>query len=457
MTANETVLVDHTTNKAAYYIRISWYIILIAFFIRLIAAFALPVHIVNDQSVYHQYAIDMAETGSYINGEGNTTAYRPVGYTAFLAFHYKVFGTNPIAVRITQVILSTLSLIFLGYTALKIGNSFTARLATWIGAFFPTDILYSQLLYSETLFVFMQWIVIILLLPCLLGERKGSHSYSDLARFVGAGLIGGLLALVKAHGLLILPSLLVVAIVTRNIISRRIILYASLSLILCLSIASMWMIRNKIQLGTYRLSTNGGVSLWTGNHPGAYGGYEWLDPNSKLPRFELESDNLLYKFSMQALIDNPFETIKRIPRKLSFTLKSSKDVTAQIYGNSDNRIEYEEALRRVPYLLLFVTWLYHIAVFVAGWSGWWYARTGNWRWWVMTLVLIQLAITAIFFGTPRFAVTIAPFVILSATKLPLEHKDFDLEGMLPQQIVWLVGCLFLFGIWIFEGAQLFTL
>jgi 4-amino-4-deoxy-L-arabinose transferase-like glycosyltransferase len=457
MTAIETVPLESTTNKATYYIRISWYIILIALIVRLFAAFTLPVHIVNDQYVYHQYAIDMAENGSYVNVDGNKTAYRPVGYITFLASHYRIFGPNPIAVRVTQVLLSTLSLIFLGYTALRIGNSFTARLATWIGAFFPTDIFYSQLLYSETLFIFLQWTVILLLLPWLLGEKKEPPGSSVLIRFIAAGLISGLLTLIKAHGLLILPALLVVAIVTKNMISRRTILYASLSLILCLSIASMWVIRNRIQLGTYRLSTNGGVSLWTGNHPGAYGGYEWLDPNSKPPRFELESDNLLYKFSFQAILDNPLDAIKRIPRKLSFMLKSSKDVTAQIYGNGDNGIEYDDALRKVPYLLLFVTWLYHIAVFIAGWSGWWYTRTGHWRWWVMSLVLLQLAITVIFFGTPRFAVTIAPFVILSATKLPLEHKDFDLKGMLPQQIIWLVGCLFLFGIWIFEGAQLFTL
>ena len=63
----------------------------------------------SEASVYDRLAWSLASTGEYVAKDGSPTAFRPVGYPAFLSGVYMVFGHSWIAGGIANAVLGTIT------------------------------------------------------------------------------------------------------------------------------------------------------------------------------------------------------------------------------------------------------------------------------------------------------------------------------------------------------------
>ena len=107
---------------------------------------------VSEASVYDRLAWSLASDGEYVAEDGAPTAFRPVGYPAFLAGVYMVFGHSWIAGGIANALLGTVTV---GLTYLLARTVLSARLsliAALLIALLPSHIFgYTSVLRMEAL------------------------------------------------------------------------------------------------------------------------------------------------------------------------------------------------------------------------------------------------------------------------------------------------------------------
>lgn len=155
----------------------------------------------TDALDYNQLALNLLRIGQYtLNNQ--MVAERPPLYPAFIAGIYAIAGVeNFIAVRVIQIILSAITVLFIS----QIANRLFGYLASWIAggmmAVYPFFIAYSIELYSETLFTFLVASAMLLLFP-----YPDRSSPSINVSFAG-GLLIGLSALTRELGLMLLPAI----------------------------------------------------------------------------------------------------------------------------------------------------------------------------------------------------------------------------------------------------------
>jgi hypothetical protein len=141
-------------------------------------------------------------------------------------------------------------------------------------AIYPNAILYVPLALTEVTYTALLmagiWLIV---------ARPG------LAATLVAGLVFGLATLVKAQTLVIVPALMVIALLRAGQARRRLPALVARTVIVLLAAALViapWTIRNHRQLGAWvTVSTNGGITLLTGNNDSARGGYT---PDDRLVR-----------------------------------------------------------------------------------------------------------------------------------------------------------------------------
>src|SRR5207237_1276196 len=80
---------------------------------------------------------------------------RPPLYVVFLSALIRLFGSSTLPTVLLQCVLSAASLLPLGWLARRIGGQSAARWAVGLGAAYLPFTLFSGLLLSETLFVFL--------------------------------------------------------------------------------------------------------------------------------------------------------------------------------------------------------------------------------------------------------------------------------------------------------------
>jgi len=74
--------------------------------ITLMIIFIFPSVPISDFNTYNNLAQSFSEKLSYVDSEGNLTAYRPMGYPVFLGIFYYVFGYSIILPKILNILLS---------------------------------------------------------------------------------------------------------------------------------------------------------------------------------------------------------------------------------------------------------------------------------------------------------------------------------------------------------------
>lgn len=119
----------------------------------------------SDASYYNEVALNIV-SGKGITYRQETFSITPA-YPLFLAGIYKVFGQSYDVVRIVQAILSALTCVLIYLIARNLFNRKVALIAGLIIVIYPSFILQSTAILTETLFIFLLVLAMLCLVLCL--------------------------------------------------------------------------------------------------------------------------------------------------------------------------------------------------------------------------------------------------------------------------------------------------
>lgn len=259
------------------------------------------------------------------------TAYWPVGYPAFLGLLFFVFGPSILAVQVANLFLYTGVLLLAYHTAKRLFQSeLTGRLTLLFLAFYPDHIFYTTLLATEILFLFLLLLGILLLLL----EMR-------LRWAVVTGVVWGVICLIKPQTMLIPVIVLAGQWLTDTLRNAstlndksktssgaqqgQVLRYLKYGGVLYLTIGLIilpWTFRNfRVFKNFVFVSTNGGYNLLMGNNPyasGTYGASERLTEMLGDVADERARDVRARHLALTYIVDHPWQTVKRWPKKLWF-------------------------------------------------------------------------------------------------------------------------------------------
>ncbi|MGH2568759.1 MAG: hypothetical protein ACRDGA_10490, partial [Bacteroidota bacterium] len=93
-------------------------IVLVGFLLRVFVIVAHPRPLISDERDYHQLAVNLLSTGTY-GFDGVPTAYRPIAYPALVSAVYAIAGAQPLAVKLLQALLDSLTALLLAQLLIK--------------------------------------------------------------------------------------------------------------------------------------------------------------------------------------------------------------------------------------------------------------------------------------------------------------------------------------------------
>src|SRR5690606_5669269 len=213
---------------------------------------------VRDGHYYHFGAERIAEGFGYseqVIQHGQAVSkpwtHYPVGYSAFLAFFYFVFGASTLTAPIVGAIIGATTAALTHRIARYFLSTDRARIAGGLCALHPGLIAYSAVVMTEPL------AALLALAAGLVALRSREHRFSPVL----AGILIGLGGLVRLSSLLFLPALLLVY----GRPHKRAWLKTSFAGLVALLTILPWTVRNcQVMDGCALVSTNGGWNLAIG-------------------------------------------------------------------------------------------------------------------------------------------------------------------------------------------------
>jgi hypothetical protein len=389
----------------------------------------------SDERDYDTLAWTFASTGAYTE-QGVPTAYRPVGYPVFLGAIYSLAGRSPAAVQAVQVALDLATATLL-YVLLARRSRRAAILAAGIWAAYPAAVLYSGVLLSETLFVFL------LVLFTLLLDRAPPRP----AAYVFPGLVLGMLALVKPEALAFAVLLVLV------LIPRGLSLTGAAGLLGGAAIVvAPWVVRNAVVFGRPLLTTSVGANLLIGNNPEATGAYGPASVPTRVreARSESEADVESRIAALAFIASRPGRFLALAPVKAGHVLSSDAELAVGRFG-VPSTASYRQRYRSLPVAVHLAVSLPYFALVLAGLLGLVVRSGGTERTVFAALAASILLVHVVTFGGSRFHFPWMPFFALSAAGL----ADGGRAKTTPPAIaaVLLVAVAFV-SVWIAEALAL---
>lgn len=276
--------------------------------IRAVVLFALPVRPTSDAAWYVARGMEIAAGQGYHEGPV-PTAFWPVGYPAFLAAVFYIFGPHVIVAKIANLILSCGIFFIIYCLAIQIFSILTARLAVLIITFYPNQIAYTGALLSEMLVTF----------TVLLGILIFIEHDSYWRRFIAAEIFG-FSALVKAQ-MLFVPLILFGLYAFHSRVRARLLPTAGLIALAMACVILPWSARNyKVFHEFILISTNGGRTFLSGNNPQARGDNTPHNSLGKDVHFsvadQVAADQRAYALGIDWIKRNPGRFLELIPLKI---------------------------------------------------------------------------------------------------------------------------------------------
>jgi 4-amino-4-deoxy-L-arabinose transferase-like glycosyltransferase len=292
------------------------------------------------------------------------------------------------------------------------GSELAARAGLFALAVYPNAILYVPLALTEVTYTALLMAGIWLLVA-----RPG------WGMTLIAGLLFGVATLVKAQTLVIVPAILAIMLWRESDVWRRLPGVAGRGALVLLAAALViapWTLRNHRELGAWvTVSTNGGITLLTGNNDSARGGYTPDDPlvhsiDARKDVDEVGYDAQARQLGIAWIKANPGRFVALAPLKIW-----------HLWGpDGEGQWAYETgswAFRAAPHAFLGVRaanqvwyWLLLVAFVIAPFRV--VARQRLIDWWLVpyAVALFPTAIAVVFSGQSRFHYPAMPFVCLIA-------------------------------------------
>jgi 4-amino-4-deoxy-L-arabinose transferase-like glycosyltransferase len=365
----------------------------------------------SDADWYYSRAAMLAHGLGYLGNHGQPTAFWPVGWPWLLSLAFRLGGVSVWTVGAVNWLAAALT----GWLLLDLarrwsGSELAARAGLLAWAVYPNAILYVPQALTEVTYTALLmggiW---------LMTTRRG---WADV---VLAGLVFGIATLVKAQTLVIVPAILAVMLWRAGDVGRRLPGIAGRGLVLALAAALViapWTWRNHRELGAWvAVSTNGGITLLTGNNDSARGGYSPDDPLVHAIDALKDSDEVAYDAQARALgtawiRTHPARFVALAPLKLW-----------HLWGpDGEGQWAYETGSRayaaapRVFLAVRIANQLWYMLLLTAFVIAPWRIARRRIDWWLVPYVvaLFPTAIAVVFSGQSRFHYPAMPFVCLIA-------------------------------------------
>lgn len=415
--------------EAGVWSRKALFIVLaIAFVVRVVWMLNVNTMPVTDFWWYYQRALVMADGSGYsVNGE--PTAYWPVGYPAFLALFFKFISPSITFAKLLNLLLvmGSIGISFRLAHRLFRSNA-VAVVSSLLLCFHLNWIAYSGILASEPLYAFLTlWGTWVLLIG---GNDKG--------RWTKGGFLFALAVLVRPQAVLIPAIVLICAAGRDGDATNPLRLRKALSsvYVMMILVVSLWGVRNFVVFrAPVVVSTNMGDNLLIGNHPDATGGY--TNPEEcgvdLAGLGEIERNSTAQKAALGYMTEHPWRTVKLWPMKVWRTFGQGSDgrfssdgpywgfqkVAGQLVtpGKGDDKAQF---LATRDY----ATW-YHSALmllFLVSVPALLFMRRRfepemHFPSLGLAMVGYVAFVSMVFFGNPRFAFPVTPYIAMYAGAL----------------------------------------
>lgn len=273
----------------------------LALLLRVVWVLLIPVIPVSDSHAYNIFALNIFEHGTFGWTAEEPHAFWPVGTSAFYALLYTIFGVTFWPIVVFNLLFTLGGIFFTMKVAQHFFNNTTAFFCGLILALWPTSVMFSSVLASELPFIFLTlgtlyfWI---------------HPTLSPVAKCVLMGVLTGLAIYVRPLAIL-LPFIYGYSLwLYAGGFRKNLIMAISTVVIACLMVAP-WSYRNYQLYGeVVIMSTNGGITLWMGNHEGTNGGYAPIPEDTK-DLTDHERAKVLGDRAKQYIKDEPVEFIRR--------------------------------------------------------------------------------------------------------------------------------------------------
>lgn len=398
--------------------------------------------LISDEKEYDQLAWNLSTKGTYSYDSG-PTAYRPVGYPAFVGAIYYVVGHHPIAVKFLQALLDLIT-VFLLYHLLDGFSKRTRLLGTASWAFYPPAILFANFLMSETLFVFLLVASFVILKS--LDARPPSL-------FFLLGMLMGILVLIKPNFIIFLVALPLMLFKTKIFLKQIALVVAGF-----LILVAPWLIRNYVSFGSFSFSSNGGINLLIGNNPNTTGAYVINYPEEILQnaKQEFEADRMAFRYATKYIVEHPVTFTANGVKKLAHLFESEGGLLVWSFHENpeDAATRYSAKYASISLMLNALLNLPYALLLIFGVIG--FAATPRDKfWWLTTLFFVSWVAThVIFFGGGRFHFPLMPFFVFFAayflTSEPLTFKKLSTTS----KAFVILTILFFVSVWIYEATIL---
>lgn len=403
------------TRRLTSFLDAPWFVpacLAAAFLVRLLWMLLVDPKPISDFDWYYTQGIHILEGRGY-QIAGAPTAYWPVGYSAFLAGLFAVFGASVTISQVANLVLD-MGVLVLGYVLARdlFKSERTARLTLLILAFHPNHIAYVSLVASEILFTFLMLLGIWLLM-------KRGWLMAALA-----GVVFGVVFHVRPQlfGIPVLAWLLIPnerSARWSERLSQIGIVYGIIVLVLI-----PWTIRNYRAFGHIVLvSTSSGGNLVVGNSPWATGAYVESPELEKVrgPGNEWQRDHNAKKYALEYIRTHPVETLKLLPLKFYYLYRG--DVEGIRWSLDGIRADGRSMPEAAATGLVVVAEAYYLAMAVACLACLVLAlRSDLFPRGFSTLGLGMIAyftlLGLVFYGGGRYHFPAMPFVAMYAAALP---------------------------------------
>ncbi len=331
----------------------------------------------EDEFDYAALGRSLAEGHGYVDGDGQPTAFRPVGYPLLLAALYKAGVRTPSEVRSAQAVLGVVSVLLVYLIADRLAGRRAALTAALYTALYPYFVFMTGTLFANLWFA-------VTLLAAVYAILEAERIEST-ALWGAGGLLLGFSTLSVTTAAPLAPVTLFWLFLAKGF-RRRTLQGAAAFIAAFFVVVAPWSYRNLHELGTPMLSTNGGRNLWLGNNPATTinSGSNIAMPPELQARIdaasEVEADFIYTEGALAYIAAEPLRFIVRSLLKGAALWRFDPSPTTEGYKVDPLLLSYLSFFTYAPILMLAVVgfvkagdgqkkvmllWLFYFAVFTA--------------------------------------------------------------------------------------------
>lgn len=373
----------------------------------------------DDAGWYHKTATALASGSGYVSPyTGFPTAAWPPGYPVVLAIGYRLAGAVPATAVAMNAVFGVLTCFFVWRLGTRLGGPRVGFVAALLLTFFPSQIFFSALVLSETLFTCLT--CGLLLAATRLFDRGDEVGFGVWMTW---GLAAGAIALVRAEALALtlVPAMSLAALGAWRP-SARVLMAALLGALVALT---PWTIRNARHFGAFVPTSTGlGRTLWIGHNALADGSMTMSiqlamekvlaaeGPTPFDPYGEVAVNRLLARQAVRFAAANPGRELVLTPAR-TYHLFRGDHVWQAWYDPGTPRFAPSEPART---LLGRIGNGYYLVVCLLAVAGWFLRRSQPSHGWrlIGSTIVIWTGIFTVIYGDPRFHHVLMPLACLLA-------------------------------------------